>query len=116
MRTKLVVGNWKMNNTIREAAAAVDSFMKIVDAKADVISAQLEGALKGLDSVELYGLVVAYEPVWAIGTGNTCDGAEAERVCAFIRQWLTARLGKDEADTIRILYGGSVKASNARDL
>lgn len=235
MRTKLVAGNWKMNNTIREAEAAVDSFIKIVDAKPDVdivicpsylaiprvrellknthvklgaqdvfweekgaftgqvspsmlfdvgvtfcivghsetrgrfgkvetdpatlgyfcedevtinkkiqcllyysitpilcvgeteaeraegktdevISRQLEGALKGLDSVELYGLVVAYEPVWAIGTGKTCDSAEAERVCSSIRTWLTTRLGEDEADTIRILYGGSVKASNAREL
>ncbi|HWA82837.1 MAG TPA: triose-phosphate isomerase [Fimbriimonadaceae bacterium] len=235
MRTKLVVGNWKMNNTIREAAAVVDSFIKIVDAKPDVdvvicpsylaiprvrellrnthikvgaqdvfweekgaftgqvspamlydagvsfcivghsetrgrfgkmetdgrtigyfceteltinkkirsllyysitpilcvgetdaerndgrtdsiIAAQLDGALEGLDAVELYGLVVAYEPVWAIGTGNTCDSLEAERVCAAIRKWLSNRLGEDEADTIRILYGGSVKASNSRDL
>ncbi len=235
MRTKLVVGNWKMNNTIREAAAAVDSFIKIVDAKADVdvaicpsylaiprvrellknthikvgaqdvfweekgaftgqvstsmlfdagvsfcivghsetrgrfgkvavdpsligyfsetdatvnkkiecllyysitpilcvgetadereagktdaiISAQLDGALKGLDAAELYGLVVAYEPVWAIGTGQTCDAVEAERVCGYIRSLLTTRLGADEADTIRILYGGSVKASNSREL
>ncbi len=81
-----------------------------------VISAQLEGALDGLDSAELYGLVVAYEPVWAIGTGKTCDAAEAERVCGMIRAWLTKRLGQEEADTIRILYGGSVKANNAREL
>lgn len=235
MRTKLVVGNWKMNNTIREAAAAVDSFIKIVDAKPDVdvaicpsylaiprvrellknthikvgaqdvfweekgaftgkvspamlydagvtfcivghsetrgrfgkvetdpatlsvfcesdltinkklqcllfysitpilcvgetaaerkdgktdevISGQLGGALNGLDPTELYGLVVAYEPVWAIGTGETCEAAEAERVCGSIRQKLTQKLGEDEANTIRILYGGSVKSSNSREL
>jgi triosephosphate isomerase len=235
MRTKLVVGNWKMNLTIREAAAAVDSFIKIVEAKPDVdvvicpsylaiprvrellknthvkvgaqdvfweekgaftgkvspamlydagvtycivghsetrgrfgsvetdpatlsyfceselminkkihallfysitpilcvgetaderaagktdtvIVNQLEGALTGLEAVELYGLVVAYEPVWAIGTGTTCDASEAERVCKFIRDWLTERLGKDEADTIRILYGGSIKSTNSREL
>jgi triosephosphate isomerase len=235
MRTNLVVGNWKMNNTIREAAAAVDTFIKTAQSKADVdvvicpsfiaiprvrellknthvkvgaqdvfweekgaftgqvspamlfdagvtfcivghsetrgrfgkmdtdpatlgyfceteatinkkihcllyysitpilcvgetadersagktdevISAQLEGALVGLDPYELYGLVVAYEPVWAIGTGNTCETAEAERVCASIRAWLTKRLGEEEASTIRILYGGSVKATNAREL
>lgn len=81
-----------------------------------VIAKQLEGALDGLDSAELYGLVVAYEPVWAIGTGNTCSTEEAERICGFIRGWLTERLDSDEADTIRILYGGSVKASNAREL
>jgi len=235
MRTKLVVGNWKMNKTIREAEAAVDSFIKVVGGKPDidvaicpayltiprvrellknthvkvgaqdvfweesgaftgkvspgmlydagvtfcivghsetrgrfgkvetdpatlgyfseteltinkkiksllfysitpilcvgetdaersggqtdeVISAQLEGALQGLDAVELYGLVVAYEPVWAIGTGNTCDSAEAERVCGSIRQRLAKRLGDEEANSIRILYGGSVKASNSYQL
>lgn len=235
MRTKLVVGNWKMNFTIREADAAVDSFRKIVDAKPDVdvvicpsylaiprvrellknthvkvgaqdvfweergaytgqvspvmlfdagvsycivghsetrgrfghvvtdpstlgyfceseatinkklqcllyfsitpilcvgetegereagqteevITRQLDGALLGLDATELYGLVVAYEPVWAIGTGKTCDAAEAERVCGFIRAWLTRRADLEEADTIRILYGGSVRATNSHEL
>jgi triosephosphate isomerase len=82
----------------------------------NVIGTQLEGALAGLDPYELYGLVVAYEPVWAIGTGNTCDTAEAERVCGSIRAWLTQRLGEEEAATIRILYGGSVKSSNSREL
>ena len=81
-----------------------------------IIGAQLEGALEGLDAAELYGLVVAYEPVWAIGTGNTCSSEEAERICGFIRGWLAKRLDDDEADTIRIRYGGSVKASNAREL
>jgi triosephosphate isomerase len=81
-----------------------------------VIAGQLSGALQGLDAAELYGLVVAYEPVWAIGTGKTCDTAEAERVCGFIRARLTERLDAEEADSIRILYGGSVKASNAREL
>lgn len=82
----------------------------------EVIAGQLSGALDSLDAAELYGLVVAYEPVWAIGTGKTCDSAEAERVCGFIRDRLTDRLDSDEADTIRILYGGSVKAANAREL
>lgn len=81
-----------------------------------VIQTQIEGALEGLDATELYGLVVAYEPVWAIGTGQTCDPAEAERVCGFIRSLLTTRVGEVESDTIRVLYGGSVKASNAREL
>ncbi|MBX3113702.1 MAG: triose-phosphate isomerase [Fimbriimonadaceae bacterium] len=81
-----------------------------------VIRAQLEGALKGVDPSELFGLVVAYEPVWAIGTGETCDAAEAERVCAEIRRVL-GEIGEPEiADNIRILYGGSVKAGNAKEL
>lgn len=81
-----------------------------------IIRAQLVGALKDVDSSELYGLVVAYEPVWAIGTGETCDSAEAERVCGEIRNVL-AEIGEPEiAENIRILYGGSVKPGNAKEL
>lgn len=76
-----------------------------------VIQEQLGAALKGLDEAEFPLLVVAYEPVWAIGTGKTCDTAEAQRVCSMIR----GQLG-EMGESIRILYGGSVKASNAREL
>ncbi|MFM9872777.1 MAG: triose-phosphate isomerase [Fimbriimonadaceae bacterium] len=82
----------------------------------EVIATQLKGALNGIDPVELYGLVVAYEPVWAIGTGQTCDTPEAERVCAMIRSQLTQIADSDTSDLIRILYGGSVKPDNAREL
>ena len=81
-----------------------------------VIRAQLEGALAGLASVELYELVIAYEPVWAIGTGQVCDAPEANRVCGFIRQTLRALYDEELAEVVRILYGGSVKASNAHAL
>ena len=81
-----------------------------------VIRAQLEGALAGLASDELYELVVAYEPVWAIGTGQVCDADEANRVCGFIRQTLRALYDEELAAFVRILYGGSVKASNAHAL
>lgn len=77
----------------------------------EVIQSQLTAALRGLDESELPLLVVAYEPVWAIGTGKTCDTAEAQRVCAMIRSQL-GELGED----VRILYGGSVKSSNAKEL
>jgi triosephosphate isomerase (TIM) len=82
----------------------------------EVIATQLKGALNGIDSAELYGLVVAYEPVWAIGTGKTCDTPEAERVCAMIRSELTKIADSDTSDLVRILYGGSVKPNNAREL
>jgi triosephosphate isomerase (TIM) len=82
----------------------------------EVIASQLKGALDGLVPEELYGFVVAYEPVWAIGTGNTCDAAEAERVCAMIRSEVGATTDAEIADQIRVLYGGSVKASNAKEL
>ena len=81
-----------------------------------VIRAQLEGALAGLASVELYELVIAYEPVWAIGTGQVCDAPEANRVCGFIRQTLRELYDEELAGFVRILYGGSVKASNAHAL
>jgi len=81
-----------------------------------VIRAQLEGALDGLASDELYELVIAYEPVWAIGTGQVCDAPEANRVCGFIRQTLREMYDAEMAEFVRILYGGSVKASNAHAL
>lgn len=82
----------------------------------EVIDSQLKGALKGLDASELYFFSVAYEPVWAIGTGQTCEAGEANRVCGMIRARLSALLDGDVAQEIRILYGGSVKASNSGEL
>lgn len=81
-----------------------------------VIQAQIKGAFAGIDPAELYFASVAYEPVWAIGTGKTCDSAEANRVCGMIRQTLADTLDADMANEMRILYGGSVKASNAKEL
>lgn len=81
-----------------------------------VIESQLRGALHGLDAAEIYGMVVAYEPVWAIGTGKTCEAGEAERVCAFIRQTVQDLSDEIVAQTMRVLYGGSVKASNSAEL
>jgi triosephosphate isomerase len=82
----------------------------------EVIAAQLRGALAGVDGSEFYTSVVAYEPVWAIGTGQTCDTPEAERVCGMIRRELGKILDEDASQAIRVLYGGSVKASNAKEL
>ncbi|MBL8047853.1 MAG: triose-phosphate isomerase [Chthonomonas sp.] len=65
----------------------------------------------GLDGVDMATVIIAYEPVWAIGTGQTCDTPEAERVCAMVR----AELGS-AGEHVRVLYGGSMKASNAPEL
>ncbi|MBL8059704.1 MAG: triose-phosphate isomerase [Chthonomonas sp.] len=82
-----------------------------------IIAKQLEGALSGFDAAELFFFVVAYEPVWAIGTGETCATEEAERICEFIRDWFRTKFGDpDLPDHIRILYGGSVKSVNAKEL
>jgi triosephosphate isomerase (TIM) len=74
--------------------------------------AQHDGALAGLDADRAAELVVAYEPVWAIGTGEVATPADAQEVCAAIRGRLGELYAPDLADRVRILYGGSVKAAN----
>lgn len=81
-----------------------------------VIKDQLEGALRDQEISQLHQLVVAYEPVWAIGTGQTCDAKEAEHVCSYIRDSIAELTDPDVASFVRILYGGSVKASNAKEI
>lgn len=81
-----------------------------------VVSDQLKGSLAGLDEARAAGIVIAYEPVWAIGTGLTATPEQAEAVHAFIRQLLTDDFGEDVANQIRIQYGGSVKPGNAAEL
>jgi triosephosphate isomerase (TIM) len=78
----------------------------------EIIAAQIKAATEGLD---LKKLVIAYEPVWAIGTGETCDAAEAQRVCKLIRS-VVAEACPDAAEALRIQYGGSVKPDNAEEL
>ena len=79
----------------------------------DVVGSQLAGSLP--NAVVAEGLVIAYEPVWAIGTGLTPTTADVAQVHGFIRERLTKRFG-ETGDEIRILYGGSVKPSNAAEL
>ena len=74
------------------------------------------GALRGLGVDVAERLVIAYEPVWAIGTGRTATPGQAQEVHAFIRGWLTKELGAAMAAAVRIQYGGSVKADNAAEL
>ena len=82
-----------------------------------VVDAQLAGGLDGIDAkVARDRLVIAYEPVWAIGTGRTATPAQAQEVHAHIRKRLAERFGADTAAAIRIQYGGSVKPSNAEAL
>lgn len=81
-----------------------------------VIKAQVAGSLAGLDAGQLSGLVVAYEPVWAIGTGLTASNADAQQVNAYIRKLLGEMAGGEAAARVRIQYGGSVKPDNAAGL
>jgi triosephosphate isomerase len=80
-----------------------------------VLSRQITGALAGLNAAQLATLVVAYEPVWAIGTGRTATTAQAQEAHAFVRGVLRGLVG-ELADKIRIQYGGSVKPDNAKEL
>ncbi len=79
----------------------------------DVVKTQVTGSLDGLSSEEVAKLVVAYEPVWAIGTGLTATPEQAEDVHALIRAVLAEGFGQEVADGVRLQYGGSVKPDNA---
>lgn len=82
----------------------------------DHVVSQLRGALAGFTADQAKDLVIAYEPVWAIGTGEVATPADAEEVCKAIRDLVAALYDKDVADQIRILYGGSVNATNVKEL
>lgn len=82
----------------------------------EVVGAQLKNALFHLSTADIQKLILAYEPVWAIGTGKTASPEQAQEMHHFIRQTLAAQYGQVTADSISILYGGSVKADNAREL
>ncbi len=82
----------------------------------DVVKEQIEQGLFHLSASEIRNVVVAYEPVWAIGTGKTATPAQAQEMHAFIRSLLSEKYDKDTANDITILYGGSCNATNAKDL
>ncbi len=86
------------------------------DLTEQIIKIQLIEALEKIELSWLSEVVIAYEPVWAIGTGEVCDPEEAEKVCAFIRKILAERFDPDIAGQVRILYGGSLKADNAEQI
>jgi len=81
-----------------------------------VVEPQTRGALDGISAEDAQGITLAYEPVWAIGTGLTATPEQAEAVHAFLRQVLAQIYDEDVAQGIRIQYGGSVKPDNAAEL
>lgn len=82
----------------------------------EVISTQLKIAFKDISSEDLEKIIIAYEPIWAIGTGKTATAKQAEEVCYFIREIIKQLYNKKSADSITILYGGSMNAKNAKEL
>lgn len=81
-----------------------------------VLDAQMAGGLQDIDAADLEQIVIAYEPVWAIGTGRTASPAQAQEAHAHLRNWLVSRYNPAAGAGVRILYGGSVKADNALEL
>jgi len=82
----------------------------------EFVRQQLEESLFHLSAEQLKKIVIAYEPIWAIGTGKTASTEQAQQMHAFIRSVLAGKWGEETANNISILYGGSVKASNAKEL
>ncbi len=80
------------------------------------VEAQLKNSLFHLSADAIVKVVIAYEPIWAIGTGKTASSAQAQEIHAYIRSCFTAKYGEAVANQISILYGGSVKASNAKEI
>jgi triosephosphate isomerase (TIM) len=80
------------------------------------VTGQVEAGLAGLSSEQVAGLVVAYEPIWAIGTGRTASSEDAQAVCGLVRGVVARLAGSEAAASIRIQYGGSVKPTNAAEL
>ena len=81
-----------------------------------MLDTQVRGSLAGLTAAQIEETIVAYEPIWAIGTGKTATTAQAQEAHAFIRRLLAAMFDETVARRVRIQYGGSVKPSNAREL
>lgn len=81
-----------------------------------VLSQQLEGSLAGIDAAQMAGIIIAYEPVWAIGTGRTATPEQAQETQAYVRSVLDRLFGAETAAVVRIQYGGSVKPGNAGEL
>ena len=124
---RAILGETDAQISEKLAAALAGNLVPIVcvgetleDREADktetVVETQLRGSLEGLDETRAPGVVIAYEPVWAIGTGKTASPEQAEEVHAFIRQLLGEMFTPEVAAQMRIQYGGSVKPSNAKEL
>jgi triosephosphate isomerase len=81
-----------------------------------LVGGQIKADLAGLTAEQVAGIVIAYEPIWAIGTGKTATSDQANEVCKFIRETVAGQFGKEAAEKVRIQYGGSVKPSTIAEL
>ncbi len=109
--------NAKVKAALRNGLTPVLCLGEHLDQRQDgqcvpVVIGQLDGGLAGVAKEQVAGLVIAYEPVWAIGTGEVASPDDAQEVCATIRGRISEGRGDEVAASVRILYGGSVKANN----
>jgi triosephosphate isomerase (TIM) len=82
----------------------------------DRVSSQVVGSLAGVDAAQVATMVIAYEPIWAIGTGQTATSDQAQEVCSLVRTTVAANFGTEAAEGVRVQYGGSVKGDNIAEL
>ncbi len=82
----------------------------------DVVKRQVEAALEDIDKKNIEDIVIAYEPIWAIGTGKTASNKDANDMISFIRQTVSDKYGENISQSMRIQYGGSVKPNNIKEL
>ncbi len=110
--------NWKLKAALAHDLTPVVCVGEALDKRQSglteaVLRWQIACALNGIESIGAEKLIIAYEPIWAIGTGSTATPAQAEEAHAIIRHEVAERLGETHAETTRIVYGGSVKPENA---
>ena len=86
------------------------------DKQEEKVKAQIEADLKDVSEDDVKKLIIAYEPIWAIGTGKTASSDDAEAMCAFIRNLIAELYSKEASEAVRIQYGGSVKPANVKEL
>jgi triosephosphate isomerase len=111
-------------STLRRAASAQGQGLRVIYCIGETLEERdagetmgvLERQLRGIDGLDPSQLVVAYEPVWAIGTGRTATPEQAQQAHSFLRERLAESFGSARAEGLRILYGGSLKPANAVDL
>lgn len=111
----------KMLTVVNNQMEAIFCFGEVLDERKagkhfEVVENQLKNALFHLSANDMQSVILAYEPVWAIGTGETASPEQAQEIHAFVRQVLAQKFGQETAENVSILYGGSVKAGNAKEI
>ncbi len=133
----VIIGHSERRNVFRESNEAIADKLKIALTKSslvpilcvgepldyrkdgrelDFVKSQLQTALKDVEPSDAERIVIAYEPIWAIGTGVNAEPKDAEEMAAEIRDWLSGSFGIAAAQSVRILYGGSIKPANWKDI